>query len=105
MALPVRSAARAARPAPELHTVTAVSDDCSLTLDSGTRVGFSGIRVTDAPGAAAYLRERVLKKKVFLRDAVPAAGGGVDARVILKNRISINAHLVKSGMALEKAVR
>jgi DNA modification methylase len=107
MAFPAGAPAQrsAPRPAPELHTVTAVADDCSLTLDSGARVGLSGIHVTDAPGAAAYLRQRVLKKKVFLRDAVPSAGGGVIARVILKNRISVNAHLVKSGMALEETAR
>ncbi len=105
MALPAGAPARSARPAPQLRTVTAVADDCSLTLDSGERVWFSGLRITDAASAVAYLRQRVLKRKVFLRDAVPSAGGRVDARVILKNRISVNAHLVKSGMAREEAAR
>ena len=41
----------------------------------------------------------MLKKKVFLREETPAGDALVRARVVLKNRISINAQLVKAGMA------
>jgi len=41
----------------------------------------------------------VLKKKVFLRDECAGEGDSRRARIILKNRISINAQLVKSGAA------
>jgi endonuclease YncB( thermonuclease family) len=41
----------------------------------------------------------VLKKKVFLRDECAGEGSALMARIILKNRISINAQLVKSGAA------
>ena len=58
-----------------------------------------GIEIRDPEAARACLAERVLRKKVFLKDERGARGSGVRARVILKNRISINAQLVKSGAA------
>jgi modification methylase len=84
---------------PPLSTVVDVGQDCSLLLDTGMRVYFLGLRIDDPAGALAYLRQRVLKKKVFLTDAAPASGTVVHARVVLKNRISINSHLVKAGLA------
>jgi hypothetical protein len=80
-----------------------VAQDCSLVLDSGLRVVFLGIRVSDPSAARAYLTQRVLKKKVFLVDAEPAGESTVRARVLLKNRISISAQLVKSGAAARTA--
>jgi hypothetical protein len=91
--------ARPARALPDLHTVTGVAEDCLLTLETGELVGFVDLRITDVPGGLAYLRERVLKRKVFLRDAETGADGVRRARVILKNRISINAQLLKMGVA------
>jgi D-Tyr-tRNAtyr deacylase len=82
-----------------LHTVTAVRPDCSLVLDSGLVVQFLGLEIQDSQAALDYLRERVLKKKVFLRDQCAGSGSAVRARIVLKNRISINAQLVKSGAA------
>ena len=96
---PVRDA-RQPRPAPQMQTVTGVEEDGCLTLDATQRVRFRDLRITDVPGAVSYLRGRVLRKKVFLRDAEAAPDGTVLARVILKNRISINAHLLKSGVAV-----
>jgi DNA modification methylase len=84
---------------PELATVFEVGPDCTLLLDTGIRVQFLDLRITDAAAALRYLKDRVLKKKVFLREETPAGDCLVRARVILKNRISINAQLVKAGMA------
>ncbi|MGA2975869.1 MAG: DNA methyltransferase [Spirochaetia bacterium] len=86
-------------PAPELHTVASVGEDCTLTLDTGARVLFLGVQINDMAAARDYLRRRVLKKKIFLRDPRPGVNSVTHARVILKNRISINAQLVKSGAA------
>ncbi len=86
---------------PALRTVVSVESDCSLTLDDGTRVRFRALRIRDPEEALSYLRRRVLKKKIFLVDADREDGPIVAARVVLKNRISINAHLVKSGMAVD----
>ena len=87
------------KPLPPLHTVTAIRSDCSLVLESGDdgalpRAGDPGPR-----GGARLLLERVLKKRVFLRDECAGVGSALMARIILKNRISINAQLVKSGAA------
>jgi DNA modification methylase len=90
-------------PGPALHTVVSVSEDCSLTLDSGVRVVLLDLHVADTPAALAYLRQRVLKKKVFLMDARPDGSSTVRARVLLKNRISVGAQLVKSGAATRAA--
>ena len=96
---------RHAAAAPELHTVTGVADDCVLTLNSGRRVALGGISVLDAAAAAGYLRDRVLKRRVFLKDECPAPGGCVEARVLLKNRICVNAYLVRAGMARKNTAR
>lgn len=87
------------KPLPPLHTVTAIRSDCSLVLESGTTVSFLGLEILDRAAAIAYLSARVLKKKVFLRDECAGEGSALMARIILKNRISINAQLVKSGVA------
>jgi DNA modification methylase len=86
-------------PAPVLHTVTAIRSDCSLALDNGQTVSFLGLEIVDRAAALSYLESRVLKKKVFLRDECTGKGSRSSARVILKNRISINAQLVKTGAA------
>jgi DNA modification methylase len=90
-------------PGPTLHTVASVAQDCSLTLDSGMRVVLLDLHVVDPAAAFSYLSQRVLKKKVFLMDAQPAGNSTVRARVLLKNRISIGAQLVKSGAATRSA--
>jgi modification methylase len=98
--LAVVSGGGARRPTRQLRAVAAVGEDCSLVLDDGTRVVFDGVSIQDIPGALAYLRQRVWKKKVSLDTAWPAKDGVVRARVALKNRISINSQLEKIGVAL-----
>jgi endonuclease YncB( thermonuclease family) len=86
-------------PALQLHAVTSIEDDGTLTLDGEKRVRFIGLQITDLPAALTYLRARVLRKRVFLKDEEEGSDGVAEARVILKNRISINAQLVRSGVA------
>jgi len=95
----------APRPGPTLHTVVSVGQDCSLMLDSGMRVFLLDLQVADPAAALSYLKQRVLKKRVFLMDAQPAGDSAVRARVVLKNRISIGAQLVKSGAATRVAAK
>jgi DNA modification methylase len=96
--MPVPTPARG-RPAPELHTVTAITPDCRIVLSNGATVSFLGLEILDLAAAISYLEKRVLKKRVFLRDECAGNGDSLRARIILKNRISINAQLVKSGAA------
>lgn len=93
----------APRVMPALHTVVSVNPDCTLMLDSGMRVLLLDLHVADTAEAMTYLTRRVLKKKVFLMDAQPVGTSAVRARVVLKNRISVNAQLVKSGVATRDA--
>jgi modification methylase len=92
-------------PGPRLFTVTGVEPDGTLVLDTGTRVLFLGLRITESAEALSYLRQRVLGKKVFLREETPDGDGPVRARVVLKNRISINAQLLKMGAAVPSGGR
>jgi modification methylase len=90
-----------AKEAPTLHTVVSVEADCSLRLDTGAAVAFRGLRIERPDAARAYLTQRVLRKKVFLMDARGTEEDPViRARVVLKNRISINAQLLKMGVAV-----
>jgi modification methylase len=94
---------RLPRAEPRLFTVSAVEADGTLVLDTGARVRFLGLRITEKAVAVDYLSKRVLKKKVFLRDETAEGGGPARARVLLKNRISINAQLLKMGAAVPSA--
>ncbi|HET6449947.1 MAG TPA: DNA methyltransferase [Spirochaetia bacterium] len=87
------------RAPPTLHTVQAVGDDCSIELENGTVVRFLGLEIRDPAAARDYLRRRVLKKQVFLKDERPGEDTGTAARVVLKNRINVNAQLLKLGAA------
>jgi hypothetical protein len=93
------SPAAGIKPGPALHTVTAVMPDCRLVLETGASVSFLGLQILDHAAARTYLLERVLKKQVFLKDERAGEGSSLSARVILKNRISINSQLLKSGAA------
>ncbi len=94
-----REPAEAVKAALVLHRVTAVHPDLTIGLDSGERVRLAGIRVTAPREALAYLEQRVLRRQVFLRDQSADADGMVRARVVLKNRIPVNASMVKAGLA------
>jgi DNA modification methylase len=83
----------------QLHSVVAVLDDCAIELDSGEVVRFLGVRISDRETARRYMKEKLLRKKVFLRDALRDGEGPTAAYVYLKNRIFVNAYLIKSGMA------
>jgi DNA modification methylase len=83
---------------PELHPVISVRDDCSLLLNTGEWVSFLGCRIVNGPEALRYLLQRIKGKKVILKNETPS-GGRIAAYVYLKNRIFVNAHLLKSGAA------
>jgi DNA modification methylase len=83
-----------------LAKVTGIVDGNTIQLSSGQRVRFLGIVSADEDGAREYLRKSILGKKVFLKHDGEPADGAVAAYVYLKNRIFINAHLIKSGLGL-----
>lgn len=87
----------------DLHRVTSILDERTLEIDHGLRIRLLGIRIVDKRGALGYLRQRLLGKDVIVKidgDTRDALGAGeVAAYVYLKNRIFINAHLIKAGLA------
>jgi len=86
-------------PAP-LYRVRAVSPNGLLTLDSGQRIALRGVRIHDAEGFLAYAQRYLIGKQIFYKDAQqPADHEPPRAYVYLKNRIFINAYLLKSGLA------
>ena len=85
---------------PELHLVKAAHEDGTLLLDDGRRVAFLGVRIARPTEALAYLRERVVGKRVMVREERPdTASSRVDAYVYLKNRIFVNSWLLRAGLA------
>ncbi len=82
-------------------TMIDVLEDGSLKLDTGLIVKLRGIIITNLTEVIDYLRQYVLKKKVYLKfdKNYPANKNPVEAYVYLKNKICINAYLIKSGAA------
>jgi hypothetical protein len=84
-----------------LYKVVKILDDGSLRLDTGLVVKFRGVVIKDLDRTKKYLEEYVLKKKVYLKfdKNYVANEDFVEAYVYLKNKIFINAFLIKSGFA------
>jgi DNA modification methylase len=85
----------------KLYSVVNVLEDGRLLLDSGLVVKLQGIEITDIKRALEYLRKYVLKKKIYLKfdKNYTANENYVEAYVYLKNKIFINAQLLKLGVA------
>jgi modification methylase len=81
-----------------LHKVTQVIDEHTITIDNGARVTFLGVRIDKQAETLEYLRTRVLGKTVFVKGDQTGAAPGRAGYVYLKNRLFINAHLIKSGL-------
>jgi hypothetical protein len=80
--------------------VNIVSEDI-IELDTGLLVKFLGLDVVDKERAVKYLREYVLKKDVIIKveENLLVSENTVFAYVYLKNKIFVNAYLIKSGIA------
>ncbi|MEJ5304773.1 MAG: DNA methyltransferase [Ignavibacteria bacterium] len=85
-----------------LYKVTQIVKENALRLNTGLTIKFLGIEIVDSKAASQYLEESVLKKEVYLKfdpQNLPS-GEPVEAYVYLKNKILINAYLIKSGIAI-----
>lgn len=83
-----------------LYKVTEILDEETVKIDTGLNVKFLGIKIDKKEEAKQYLQKYVLGKDVFLRFYDPTVENGtVKAYVYLKNKIFINAYLIKSGLA------
>jgi DNA modification methylase len=83
-----------------LPKVAAIQEDETLLLDNGRSVAFLGIQIDRKKEAKKYLQDYLLGKALILKDTREiGANGLVSAYVYLKNKIFINAYLIKSGLA------
>ena len=84
-----------------LYRVVDIVDEQTIKLDTGLLVKFLGVKVIKKDEALKYLRDSILRKKVYLEFDHNSIfnENTVNAYVYLKNRIFINAYLIKSGVA------
>ena len=86
----------------KFYKVVEVLDDGRLRLDTGLIVKLRGIIITNLEDTIDYLKRYVLKKKVYLKfdKNYIAENNCMEAYVYLKNKIFINAYLIKTGLAV-----
>jgi DNA modification methylase len=81
-----------------LHKVTRIIDEACIELDTGLTVRFLGVRIDKKAETLDYLRRRILGKQVLVKDDRVVDNGKISAYVYLKNRIFVNAYLIKVGL-------
>ena len=84
-----------------LYKVVEITAAGRLRVDSGQTVGFLGVKAVQEAEVRRYLTERLLGKFVILKfdGEEPPDKKSLEAYVYLKNKIFINAHLIKAGLA------
>ncbi len=92
-----------------LYRVTGIRNANTIILDTGLEVQFQGIKIIKEKETLRYLRDYVLKKEVFLKFEngnlnIPTQPNNdqpvIRAYVYLKNKIFVNAYLIRSGLAV-----
>ena len=83
-----------------LPKVAAIQDEKTILLDDGRLVRFLGIHIKKPDETKEYLQDYLFGKYVLLKDVTKTSGNGMaSAYIYLKNKIFINAYLIKSGLA------
>jgi DNA modification methylase len=84
-----------------LSKVIEIINNDTIKIDNGNLIKFLGINVNRSQETIAYLSKQLLGKKVILKDQTGYQNDNniALAYVYLKNKIFINAYLIKSGLA------
>lgn len=82
-----------------LHKVVQVINDDKIRLDTGHIVKLLGIKIDKSAETIDYLHNFLLGKSIILKHKDPESDDVITAYVYLKNKIFINAYLIKSGLA------
>ncbi len=84
-----------------LYKVSEIVDANTLKLNTGLIVKFLGVEIINKEEALKYLKEKVLNREIILKfdKNKSSPKEPVEAYVYLKNKIFINAFLIKSKMA------
>ncbi|WP_029521336.1 site-specific DNA-methyltransferase [Persephonella sp. IF05-L8] len=86
----------------EFYKVVEILDDGRLKLNTGLIVKFRGIIIKNLEDTISYLKQYVLKKNIYLKFDKGYKMDDkdfVEAYVYLKNKIFVNAYLLKEGFA------
>jgi hypothetical protein len=85
----------------QMYKVVNIVSEDTIELDTGLLVKFLGVEVVDRERAIQYLREYVMKRDVMIKmeKDSPIDENTIFAYVYLKNKIFVNAYLIKSGIA------
>ena len=85
-----------------LHKVVEIVDEETMKLDNGLLVKFLGVKVIEKERTIEYLKRYLLKRNVFVEFDAPISVHEwfVEGYVYTKNKIFVNTHLIKFGMAL-----
>ena len=81
-----------------LHKVTKIIDANTIEIDRGLRVRFLGVRINQEAETMDYLQRRILGKNILIKDDQVIDNELISAYVYLKNKIFVNAHLIKVGL-------
>jgi len=86
----------------KLYKVVDIVDESTIRLDTGLKVKFLGIKSENKNETKDYLQNYILGKNVFLKfdDSYSIENNTISAYVYLKNKIFINANLIKLGLAV-----
>jgi DNA modification methylase len=82
----------------DLHKVTRIIDEKTIELDTGLNVRFLGVQIDKPAETIDYLRSRILGKNVLVKDDQVIDNHLIGAYVYLKNKIFLNAYLIKVGL-------
>lgn len=82
-----------------LYKVVEVIDENTIKLNTGLLVKFLGVKIDKKEDTIRYLQDYILGRQVFLKFYKLINEKTVMAYVYLKNKIFVNAYLIKSGLA------
>ncbi|MFN3967249.1 MAG: thermonuclease family protein, partial [Endomicrobiia bacterium] len=84
-----------------LYKVVEIIDENTIKLDTGLNIRFLGVRIEKKEQTIQYLQDYILGEKVFLKfyNNVLEDKNTLTAYVYLKNKIFVNAYLIKYGFA------
>jgi len=84
-----------------LYKVVDIINESTIRLDTGLAVEFLGVRIDRKEDTIQYLNDFILGKNIFLKfhNHKVINEKTIMAYVYLKNKIFVNAYLIKSGLA------
>ena len=99
-ATPPPASPRPGPPGRKFPKVVQIINENTLKLNTGEMIQFLGVKIDKKAETLRYLHDYVLGKNIIIQypDPEKSAGEMAEAYVYLKNKIFINAYLIKSGL-------